>query len=142
MYTAVHFSCKTFVFVKCLTPNIVLYYRCSLYSQKLQTAVKPGTVRKLKRKYGSRSTVHSDTTTTIDLLHSSIHVLNQVSTAANIPAIYLITLGNYKLLIVLQYCRVGLVTTLYSTLVYRRWGRSCKGRCVLYLRPYLAQGRS
>ena len=42
-------------------------------------SVKPGTVKKFKRLYMNKPTVHSDTTTTIDLLHSSINVLNQVS---------------------------------------------------------------
>jgi len=49
----------------------------SVYSQKLQTSLKPVTVRKLRRLYGNNVPVSSDTSTTIDLLHSSINVLNQ-----------------------------------------------------------------
>ena len=56
--------------------TVLLY---SVYSEKLQMSVKPGTVKKFKRLYMNKPTVHSDTTTTIDLLHSSINVLNQVS---------------------------------------------------------------
>jgi len=50
----------------------------SVYSQKLQMMVKPTTVRTFRRVYGKKAGVGSaDTSTTIDLLHSSINVLNQ-----------------------------------------------------------------
>ncbi|XP_023325565.1 uncharacterized protein LOC111699193 [Eurytemora carolleeae] len=49
----------------------------SVYSEKLQMSVKPGTVKKFRRLYMNKPTVHSDTTTTIDLLQSSFNVLNQ-----------------------------------------------------------------
>ena len=65
-------------YVLCLTEGVLIQNVNSVYSEKLQMSVKAGTVKKFKRLYLSRLAVHSDTTTTIDLLHSSINVLNQV----------------------------------------------------------------